>query len=78
MLADFLDLNTAVTVNIHIKSIDQAKRLRQSRKQSDLDKMRLEEQLKADRVGTRWMFAKYSAPYVQGNTPLVKKTVAAL
>ena len=52
MLADFLDLNTAVTVNIHIKSIDQAEAIKTvKRKLSDLDKMRIEEQKKAVRQG---------------------------
>ena len=52
MLADFLDLNTAVTVNIHIRSIDQAEAIKTvKRKLSDLDKMRIEEQKKAVRSG---------------------------
>ena len=52
LLADFLDLNTAVTVNIHIKSIDQAEAIKTvKRKLSDLDKMRIEEQKKAVRSG---------------------------
>ena len=52
LLADFLDLNTAITVNIHIKSIDQAEAIKAvKRKLSDLDKMRIEEQKKAVRSG---------------------------
>ena len=42
LLADFLDINTAVTVNMHIKSIDQAEAIKTvKRKLSDLDKMRI-------------------------------------
>ena len=52
MLADFLDLDTAVTVNIHIKSIDQSEAIKTiKRKLSDLDKMKIEEQKKAVRAG---------------------------
>ena len=52
MLADFLDMNTAVTVNIHIKSIDQAEAIKTvKRKLTDLDKMKIEEQKKAVRAG---------------------------
>lgn len=52
MLADFLDLDTAVTVNMHIRSIDQAEAIKTvKRKLSDLDKMKIEEQKKAVRSG---------------------------
>jgi len=52
LLADFLDLNTAVTVNIHLRSIDQTEAIKTiKRKLSDLDKMRIEEQKKAVRAG---------------------------
>jgi type IV secretory pathway VirB4 component len=52
MLADFLDLDTAVTVTIHIKSIDQSEAIKTiKRKLSDLDKMKIEEQKKAVRAG---------------------------
>lgn len=52
MLADFLDLDTAVTVNLHIQSIDQSEAIKTvKRKLSDLDKMRIEEQKKAVRSG---------------------------
>jgi hypothetical protein len=52
MLADFLDLDTAVTVTIHIKSIDQSEAIKTvKRKLSDLDKMKIEEQKKAVRSG---------------------------
>lgn len=52
MLADFLDLDTAVTVNLHIRSIDQAEAIKTvKRKLSDLDKMKIEEQKKAVRSG---------------------------
>ena len=50
MLAEFLDLDDAVTVNLHIQSIDQATAIRNiKRKMSDLQKMKIEEQKKAVR-----------------------------
>jgi len=52
MLADFLDLDEAVTVNLHIQSIDQSQAIKNvKRKLSDLDKMKIEEQRKAVRSG---------------------------
>ena len=52
MLAEFLDLDDAVTVNLHIQSIDQATAIRNNkRKMSDLQKMKIEEQKKAVRAG---------------------------
>jgi len=52
MLADFLDLDSEVMVNLHIRSIDQAEAIKTiKRKLSDLDKMRIEEQKKAVRSG---------------------------
>ena len=52
MLADFLDLDDAVTVNLHIQSIDQSEAIKNiKRKLSDLDKMKIEEQKKAVRSG---------------------------
>ena len=52
MLAEFLDLDDAVTVNLHIQSVDQATAIRNiKRKMSDLQKMKIEEQKKAVRAG---------------------------
>lgn len=52
LLADMLDLDDAVTVNLHIQSIDQAQAIRNiKRKMSDLQKMKIEEQKKAVRAG---------------------------
>ena len=52
LLADLLDLNDAVTVNLHIQSIDQAQAIKNiKRKMSDLQKMTIEEQKKAVRSG---------------------------
>ena len=52
MLADFLDLDSAVMVNIHIRSLDQAAAIKAvKRKLSDLDKMKIEEMKKAIRSG---------------------------
>lgn len=52
MLADFLDLDNAITVNMHIQSIDQSEAIKSiKRKLSDLEKMKIEEQKKAVRSG---------------------------
>ena len=52
MLADILDLETGIVVNLHIKSIDQTEALKTiKRKITDLDKMKIEEQKKAVRSG---------------------------
>ena len=52
MLADILDLETGVIVNLHIKSIDQSEAIKTiKRKITDLDKMKIEEQKKAVRSG---------------------------
>jgi len=52
LLAELLDLDDAVTVNLHIQSIDQAEAIRNiKRKMSDLQKMTIEEQKKAVRSG---------------------------
>ena len=52
LLTDFLDLNTAVTINIHLRSIDQGEAIKAvKRKLSDLDAMKVAEQKKAVRAG---------------------------
>lgn len=52
MLADILDMETGVIVNLHIKSIDQTEAIKAiKRKITDLDKMKIEEQKKAVRSG---------------------------
>ena len=52
MLADILDLETGIIVNLHIKSIDQSEAIKTiKRKITDLDKMKIEEQKKAIRSG---------------------------
>ena len=52
MLADFLDLDSAVTVTLHIQAIDQATAIKAiKRKLTDLDRMKIEEQKKAVRSG---------------------------
>ena len=52
MLADFIDLDSAVTVTLHIRSIDQSDAIKMiKRKLSDLEKMKIEEQKKAVRSG---------------------------
>ncbi|MGN0276101.1 MAG: VirB4-like conjugal transfer ATPase, CD1110 family [Hominisplanchenecus sp.] len=52
MLADFLDVDDSINVNLHIQSIDQAEAIKMIKsKLSDLDKMKIEEQKKAVRSG---------------------------
>ena len=52
ILADMLDLETGVIVNLHIRSIDQTEAIKTiKRKITDLDKMKIEEQKKAVRSG---------------------------
>ena len=52
MLADILDLETGVIINLHIRSIDQTEAIKTiKRKITDLDKMKIEEQKKAVRSG---------------------------
>lgn len=52
MLKNFLEIQSALSVNIHIKSIDQTEAIKMiKRKITDLDKMKIEEQKKAVRAG---------------------------
>jgi type IV secretory pathway VirB4 component len=52
MLADLLDMEIPITVNLHIQSIDQSDAIKRIKhKLSDLEKMRIEEQKKAVRAG---------------------------
>lgn len=55
MLADFLDLDTALTVTLHIQSVDQPEAIKRiKRKLSDIEKMKIEEQMKAAKNGYDW------------------------
>lgn len=52
MLAEFLDLESNIVVNLHIQSLDQAKAIKTIKsKITDLDRMKIEEQKKAVRSG---------------------------
>ena len=52
LLADFLNMENAITVNMHIQSIDQATAIKTiKRKITDLDAMKITEQKKAVRAG---------------------------
>lgn len=52
MLADFLNMESSLIVNMHIQSIDQTAAIKQiKRKITDLDKSKIEEQKKAIRSG---------------------------
>lgn len=56
MLADILDLETGVIVNLHIKSIDQSEAIKTiKRKITDLDKMKIEEQKRLSAAATTWI-----------------------
>ena len=52
MLADFLDMESSVIVNLHVQSVDQVSAIKTiKRKITDLDKSKIEEQKKAVRAG---------------------------
>ena len=52
MLADFMDMDNSVIINLHVEPLDQAKAIKQIKlKITDLDKMKIEEQKKAVRSG---------------------------
>ena len=52
MLADFLDMESSLIVNLHIRSLDQVKAIKTvKRKITDLDRAKIEEQKKAVRSG---------------------------
>lgn len=52
MLADFLDIDKNLMVNIHVKSVDQAQAIKLVKsKVTDINKMKIEEQKKAVRSG---------------------------
>ena len=52
LLADFLDMDSALMVSLHIRSIDQTEAIKTiKRKITDLDRMKIEEQKKAVRAG---------------------------
>ena len=52
MLADFLDMESSLIVNLHIQSLDQVKAIKTvKRKITDLDRAKIEEQKKAVRSG---------------------------
>jgi type IV secretory pathway VirB4 component len=51
-LRDFLELDMPLVVTMHVRSVDQAEALKQvKRKLTDIDKMKIEEQKKANRSG---------------------------
>ena len=52
MLADFLDMESSLAVNLHIQSVDQVRAIKTvKRKITDLDRAKIEEQKKAVRAG---------------------------
>lgn len=56
MLADFLDLDMGIGVNIHIKSIDQSEAIKTvKRKITDLDKMRLRNRKRRSEAVMIWI-----------------------
>ncbi len=70
MLAEFLDLDDAVTVNLHIQSIDQATAIRNIKlEMSDLQKMKIEEQKKAVRAGYDMDIIPTDLCHLRGGSP---------
>ena len=52
LLNDFLNMDNAITINLHIRSIDQQEAIKTiKRKITDLDAMKIQEQMKAVRAG---------------------------
>ncbi len=52
MLADFLDMESSIVVNLHVQSVDQVSAIKTvKRKITDLDRSKIEEQKKAVRAG---------------------------
>lgn len=56
MLADFLDMESSLILNLHIQTVDQVVAIKTiKRRITDLDKMKIEEQKKAVRAGYTWI-----------------------
>ena len=69
LLAELLDLDDAVTVNLHIQSIDQTQAIKNiKRKMSDLQKMTIEEQKKAVRAGYDMDIIPYGPCHLWGRS----------
>ena len=52
LLADYLDVDSDITVNLHVRSIDQSEAIKmEKRKITDLDSMKIDTQKKASRQG---------------------------
>ncbi len=52
ILSEFLDMDTPLVVTMHLRSIEQAKAIKQAKARiTDLNKMKVEEQMKASRSG---------------------------
>ena len=63
MLADFLDMESSLIVNLHIQSVDQVKAIKTvKRKITDLDRSKIEEQKKAVRAGYDWTSFRVTLP----------------
>lgn len=63
MLADFLEMDSNITVNFHIRTIDQAKAIKSIKsKITDLDKMKIEEQKKQSAPATIWTSSRPISP----------------
>jgi len=52
LLSDYLNMDNAITVNLHIQSVDQSEAIKDAKRQlSDLDAKKIDEQKKASRAG---------------------------
>ena len=66
MLKNFLEIQSALSVNIHIKSIDQSEAIKMiKRKITDLDKMKIEEQKKSRQSRLRYGYNSVGYKYIR-------------
>ena len=63
MLADFLDMESSLIVNLHIQSVDQVKAIKtEKRKITDLDRSKIEEQKRPSVPGMTWTSSPRTLP----------------
>lgn len=67
MLADFMDAENGIIVNLHIQSIDHNEAIKTiKRKITDLDRMKIEEQKKQSAAATTWILFRPTLPPTAG------------
>lgn len=68
MLADFMDAENGIIVNLHIQSIDHNEAIKTiKRKITDLDRMKIEEQKKQSAAATTWILFRPTLPPTAGS-----------